>query len=94
MAYAAQKTKTQYRKNQKRNAPKNQNKIPQKAKADRNRMRTELDSINQRNRNDQPFTAADVQPYVEFFDDFFALVICGSLLFTGISSPYSHSYPD
>ena len=62
--------------------------------ADRNRMRTELDSINQRNRNDQPFTAADVQPYVEFFDDFFALVICGSLLFTGISSPYSHSYPD
>jgi hypothetical protein len=33
MAYAAQKTKTQYRKNQKRNAPKNQNKIPQKAKA-------------------------------------------------------------
>ena len=37
--------------------------------ADRNRMRTELDSINQRNRNDQPFTAADVQPYVDFFDD-------------------------
>ena len=37
--------------------------------ADRNRMRTELDSINQRNRNDQPFTAADVQPYVNFFDD-------------------------
>ena len=32
-------------------------------------MRTELDSINQRNRNDQPFTAADVQPYVDFFDD-------------------------
>jgi len=32
-------------------------------------MRTELDSINQRNRNDQPFTAADVQPYVNFFDD-------------------------
>ena len=30
--------------------------------ADRNRMRAELDSINQRNRNDQPFTAADVQP--------------------------------
>ena len=37
--------------------------------ADRNRMRAELDSINQRNRNDQPFTAADVQPYVDFFDD-------------------------
>ena len=37
--------------------------------ADRNRMRTELDCINQRNRNDQPFTAADVQPYVDFFDD-------------------------
>ena len=37
--------------------------------AERNRMRTELDSINQRNRNDQPFTAADVQPYVNFFDD-------------------------
>ena len=26
--------------------------------ADRNRMRAELDSINQRNRNDQPFTVA------------------------------------
>ena len=37
--------------------------------ADRNRMRAELDSINQRNRNDQPFTAADVQPYVNFFDE-------------------------
>ncbi len=37
--------------------------------ADRNRMRAELDSINQCNRNDQPFTAADVQPYVDFFDD-------------------------
>ena len=37
--------------------------------ADRNCMRAELDSINQRNRNDQPFTAADVQPYVNFFDD-------------------------
>ena len=37
--------------------------------ADRNRMRAELDSINQRNRNDQPITAADVQPYVNFFDD-------------------------
>ena len=38
--------------------------------ADRNRMRSGLDSINQRNRNDQPFTAADVQPYVDFFDDY------------------------
>ena len=37
--------------------------------AERNRMRAELDSINQRNRNDQPFTAADVQPCVDFFDD-------------------------
>ena len=37
--------------------------------AERSRVRAELDSINQRNRNDQPFTAADVQPYVDFFDD-------------------------
>ena len=37
--------------------------------ADRSRMRAELDSINQRNRNDQPFTVADVEPYVDFFDD-------------------------
>ena len=37
--------------------------------ADRNRMRAELDSINQRNRNDQPFTVQDVKPYVQFFDD-------------------------
>ena len=37
--------------------------------AERSRMRAELDSINQCNRNDQPFTAADVQPYVDFFDD-------------------------
>jgi len=37
--------------------------------ADRNRMRTCLDSINQRNRNDQPFTVADVEPYVQFFDN-------------------------
>ena len=37
--------------------------------ADRSRMRAGLDSINQRNRNDQPITAADVQPYVNFFDD-------------------------
>ena len=31
-------------------------------------MRQQLDSINQRNRNDQPFTAADVEPYVAYFD--------------------------
>ena len=37
--------------------------------ADRNRMRAGLDSINQRNRNDQSFTVADVEPYVQFFDD-------------------------
>jgi hypothetical protein len=37
--------------------------------ADRNRMRTGLDSINQRNRNDQPFTVANVEPYVQFFDN-------------------------
>ena len=37
--------------------------------ADRNRMRSGLDSINQRNRNDQPFTVQDVKPYVQFFDD-------------------------
>lgn len=37
--------------------------------ADRNRMRTSLDSINQRNRNDQPFAVADVEPYVQFFND-------------------------
>ena len=37
--------------------------------ADRNRMRSGLDSINQRNRNDQPFTVKDVEPYVQFFDD-------------------------
>lgn len=36
---------------------------------DRARMRTGLDSINVRNRNSQPFTVSDVQPYVEFFDD-------------------------
>ncbi len=36
--------------------------------ADRSRMRSGLDSINQRNRNDQPFTVADVQPYADFFD--------------------------
>ena len=37
--------------------------------ADRNRMRSGLDSINVRNRSGQPFTVKDVQPYVEFFDD-------------------------
>ena len=37
--------------------------------ADRNRMRSGLDSINARNRNDQPFTVKDVEPYVQFFDD-------------------------
>ena len=37
--------------------------------ADRNRMRSGLDSINARNRNDQPFTVKDVEPYVLFFDD-------------------------
>ena len=37
--------------------------------ADRNRMRSGLDSINQRNRNDLPFTVQDVKPYVQFFDD-------------------------
>ena len=36
---------------------------------DRNRMRAGLDSINERNRSDQPFTVADVEPYVQFFDD-------------------------
>lgn len=37
--------------------------------ADRNRMRAGLDSINVRNRNGQPFTVSDVQPYVVFFDE-------------------------
>jgi len=31
-------------------------------------MRAGLDSINVRNRDSQPFTVADVQPYVDFFD--------------------------
>ena len=31
-------------------------------------MREGLDSINERNRNDEPFTANDVQPYVDYFD--------------------------
>ena len=37
--------------------------------ADRSRMRAGLDSINQRNCNDQPFTVTDVEPYVQFFDN-------------------------
>ena len=32
-------------------------------------MRKGLDSINTLNRNDQPFTSAGVQPYVDYFDD-------------------------
>ena len=39
------------------------------SEADRIRMRAGLDSINMRNRNDQPFTVSDVQPYVTFFDE-------------------------
>lgn len=39
------------------------------SEADRNRMHAGLDSINERNRNDQPFTVADVEPYVQFFND-------------------------
>ena len=31
-------------------------------------MRQGLDSLNQRNRTDQPFTVSDVEPYVRFFD--------------------------
>ena len=31
-------------------------------------MRHGLDSLNERNRNDEPFTAADVQPYIDYFD--------------------------
>lgn len=38
------------------------------SEAKRNRMRAGLDSINQRNRNDQLFTVKDVEPYVSFFD--------------------------
>ncbi len=37
--------------------------------SDRMRMRAGLDSINVRNRSGQPFTVADVQPYVTFFDE-------------------------
>ena len=36
--------------------------------AERNSMRAGLDSINVRNRNNQPFTVSEVQPYVDFFD--------------------------
>ena len=36
---------------------------------DRARMRVGLDSINVLNRTDQPFTVADVEPYVQFFDN-------------------------
>ena len=39
------------------------------SEAERSRMRAGLDSINERNRNDQPFTVADVEPFVQFFDD-------------------------
>ena len=35
---------------------------------ERKRMYAGLDSLSQRNRNSQPFTPADVQPYVDFFD--------------------------
>ena len=35
----------------------------------RTAMRQGLDSLNQRNRTDQPFTTKDVEPYVRFFDD-------------------------
>ena len=37
--------------------------------AERKQMRSGLDSINARNRTDQPFTVQDVEPYVRFFDD-------------------------
>ena len=36
---------------------------------ERAQMRSGLDSINSRNRNDQPFAVQDVAPYVRFFDD-------------------------
>ncbi|MBE6260822.1 MAG: hypothetical protein E7107_08375 [Prevotella sp.] len=39
------------------------------SEADRERMRIGLDSINQRNRNDQSFTVADVEPYVQFYNN-------------------------
>ena len=34
----------------------------------RTAMRQGLDSLNQRNRTNQPFTTKDVDPYVRFFD--------------------------
>ena len=39
------------------------------SEAERKQMRSGLDSLNTRNRNDQPFTVQDVEPYVRFFDD-------------------------
>ena len=39
------------------------------SKDEKTRMRAGLDSINVRNRNGQPFTVSEVQPYVQFFDD-------------------------
>ncbi|MBQ2209229.1 MAG: hypothetical protein II404_04620, partial [Prevotella sp.] len=36
---------------------------------ERAKMRAGLDSINMRNRTDQPFTIQDVEPYVRFFED-------------------------
>ena len=38
------------------------------SEGEKSRMRAGLDSLNQRNRNDLPFTTTDVQPYVDFFD--------------------------
>ena len=39
------------------------------SEADRIRMRAGLNDIDQRNRSGQPFTAREVQPYVQFFDE-------------------------
>ena len=39
------------------------------SEADRTRMRAGLNDIDQRNRSGQPFTAREVQPYVQFFDE-------------------------
>ena len=39
------------------------------SEADRIRMRAGLDDVNRRNRSGQPFTASEVQPYVQFFDE-------------------------
>ena len=39
------------------------------SEADRIRMRAGLNDIDQRNRSGQPFTASEVQPYVQFFDE-------------------------